>query len=92
MAEAADDADLLATQASFENVRRLGYLEDFRKFNREQANALDNYFKILKNQFGTSNTTNYNSGVLIKNVIENHILKQIYIVERIKLMYLLRFD
>ena len=46
LAEAADDADLLATQASFENVRRLGYLEDFRKFNRNQANALDNYFKI----------------------------------------------
>ena len=70
LAEAADDADLLATQASFENVRRLGYLEDFRKFNREQANALDNYFKILKNQFGTSNKTNYDSGVLIKKVIE----------------------
>jgi len=70
LAEAADDADLLATQASFENVRRLGYLEDFRKFNRDQANALDNYFNILKKQFGTSNTTNYNSGVLIKNVIE----------------------
>ena len=70
LAEAADDADLLATQASFENVRRLGYLEDFRKFNRDQANALDNYFKILKNQFGTSNTTNYDSGVLIKKVIE----------------------
>ena len=71
LAEAADDADLLATQASFENVRRLGYLEDFRKFNREQANALNNYFKILKNQFGTSNKTNYDSGVLIKKVIEN---------------------
>ena len=70
LAEAADDADLLATQASFENVRRLGYLEDFRKFNRNQANALDNYFKILKNQFGTSNKTNYDSGVLIKKVIE----------------------
>ena len=70
LAEAADDADLLATQASFENVRRLGYLEDFRKFNREQANALNNYFKILKNQFGTSNKTNYDSGVLIKKVIE----------------------
>ena len=70
LAEAADDADLLATQASFENVRRLGYLEDFRKFNREQANALDNYFKVLKNQFGTSNTTNYDTGALIKNVLE----------------------
>jgi len=71
LAEAADDADLLATQASFENVRRLGYLEDFRKFNRNQANALNNYFDILKKQFGTSNSTNYDSGVLIKNVLEN---------------------
>ena len=53
LAEALDDPDLLATQAAFENVKRLGYVNEFRTFGRKQADALNNYFKILKSGFDT---------------------------------------
>ena len=53
LAEAFDDPDLLATQAAFENVKRLGYVNEFRTFGRKQADALNDYFKILKSGFDT---------------------------------------
>jgi len=53
LAEATDDADLLATQEAFENTNRLGYTGEFRTFGRVQAEALNNYFRVLKSGFGT---------------------------------------
>ena len=46
LAESLDDADMLATQSQFENVRRLGWLDKFRTAGRGQAEALNDYFKI----------------------------------------------
>jgi hypothetical protein len=53
LAQAIDDADMLATQQSFENVKRLGYMDEFRTFGREQAQALNDYFGVLKSGFNT---------------------------------------
>ena len=52
LAEAADDKELLAVQSSFENVRRLGKTEEFNTFGKNQAEALNEYFKLMKKNFG----------------------------------------
>ena len=70
LGEAIDDADLLATQASFENVRRLGKIPEFREFGQKQAGALNEYFKVIKQQYGNSTGSAYDTGVLIKEVVE----------------------
>ena len=77
LAKAADDPDLLSVQASFENVKRLGRVGRFREFNREEAEALNKYFDILKKGFGTNNNTTFKTGTLIKNVLENRQKKPI---------------
>ena len=70
LGKAADDPDLMATQSALEKTKRLNQVEDFRKFNREEADALNKYFGIIKKSFGTSNDTTFNSGKLIKKVVE----------------------
>ena len=70
MAKAADDPDLLAVQGSLEKSKKLGKVGEFRDFGRDNAEALNKYFGIIKKSFGTSNDTTFNSGKLIKKVIE----------------------
>lgn len=74
LAQAVDDADMLSTQQSFENVKRLGYMEQFRQFGRKQATALNDYFTILKSGFGTGSGTKpintFDAGVMIQDVIK----------------------
>tara|TARA_Y100000004_G_C8952020_1_gene428983 strand:+ start:806 stop:3490 length:2685 start_codon:yes stop_codon:yes gene_type:complete len=73
LAQSVDDADMLATQQSFENVKRLGYMDEFREFGREQAKSLNDYFSVLKSGFNTSSPANpisqFDTGVLIQNVV-----------------------
>ena len=71
LGKAAGDADLLAVQSAFENTRKLGYVGEFRKFNIEEANALNDYFGLLKTGFGTSTGSTFKTGNLIKEVIES---------------------
>ena len=70
LAEALDDPDLLATQAAFENTRRLGKLKEFQEFGQNQANALNEYFKLTKSIYGNSTGTAYDTGVVFKEVLE----------------------
>ena len=70
LAKASDNPDLLAVQNSFEKTKKLGKVEEFRKFNKDEADALNKYFGIIKKAFGTSNDTTFDSGNLIKKVVE----------------------
>lgn len=76
LAQTTGDVDLLAAQSAFENTTRLGYLGEFREFNKKQANALNDYFKLLKSGFNTNllNTTDpvnaFDAGKLIQDVIQ----------------------
>jgi hypothetical protein len=73
LAEALNDADMLATQSQFENVRRLGYMDRFRTAGIKQAEALNDYFKILKSGFNTGAggkpINQFEAGELIQKVI-----------------------
>ena len=82
LGEALDDPDLLATQASFENVKRLGYVKEFREFGRAQADALNNYFKILKSGFGTMK--NVTPGKNVPNLTFDFYKKQVALDIEIK--------
>lgn len=81
LAQSTDDADLLATQEAFENTKRLGFLDEFRSFNRDQAKALNDYFAVLKSGFNTSSPnkpiSEFDTGVLIQNVLEKRNQPQI---------------
>jgi len=70
LGKAADDPDLLSVQGSLEKTKRFNMVDEFREFNREEANALNKYFGIIKKSFGTSNDTTFDSGKLIKKVVE----------------------
>jgi hypothetical protein len=48
LGEALNDTDMLAAQSQFENVKRLGRMEEFRLFGKDQATALNDYFSIIK--------------------------------------------
>jgi len=74
LAQATDDADMLAAQQAFENVKRLGYMDEFRTFGRNQANALNRYFGFLKSGFNTQAVkgkviSEFDAGKLIQDVI-----------------------
>ena len=73
LAQATDDPDLLASQEAFENTKQLGFLDEFRTLNRDNAKALNEYFGILKSGFNTSSSakpiSEFDTGVLIQNVI-----------------------
>ena len=71
MAEAVDDKDLLAIQSSFENTTRLGQTGKFREFGQNQADSLNQYFKLIKEKFGASTGSTYDTGKLISEVTEN---------------------
>jgi len=71
MAEAADNKDLLAIQASFENSAKRGTLGEFREFGQRQANALNEYFRLIKKDFGNSTGTTYDTGLIIREILEN---------------------
>lgn len=74
LAQSLDDADMLAAQQSFENTKRLGYMDQFRTFNRNQAEALNDYFGVLKSGFNTGGAgkpiSEFDSGVMIQEVIK----------------------
>jgi len=70
LAEAADDKDLLAIQSSFENVRHLGKTEEFNTFGKNQAEALNEYFKLMKKNFGGPTGSTFDTGFAIKEVLE----------------------
>ena len=71
MAEAIDDKDLLAIQSSFENTTRLGQTGKFREFGQNQADSLNQYFKLIKEKFGVNTGSAYDTGKLISEVTEN---------------------
>ena len=71
MAEAADNKDLLAIQASFENSAKGGRMGQFREFGQKQANALNEYFRLIKKDFGNSTGSTYDTGLAIKEILEN---------------------
>lgn len=70
LAEATDDKELLAIQSSFENVRRLGKTEEFNTFGETQAKALNEYFKLIKQNFGGPTGSTFDTGFAIKEVLE----------------------
>ena len=70
LGEAADDKELLAIQSSFENVRRLGKTEEFNTFGKDQAEALNEYFKLIKQNFGGPTGSTFDTGFAIKEVLE----------------------
>jgi hypothetical protein len=70
LAEATDDKELLAVQSSFENVRRLGMTEEFGTFGQNQAKALNEYFKLMKQNFGGPAGSTFDTGFAIKEVLE----------------------
>ena len=75
LAQASDDADLLAAQSAFENQNRLGYMNEFKTFNTKQAESLNNYFGFLKSGFNTSfgkPVNDFEAGTLIQNVIRRN--------------------
>jgi hypothetical protein len=81
LAKATDDPDLLASQQAFENSKQLGFLNEFRTLNRNNAKALNEYFGILKSGFNTSSPnkpiSEFDTGVLIQNVINKRNQPQI---------------
>ena len=72
LGQASGDADLLAAQESFENMNKLGYMNEFRTFNQNQAKALNDYFGFLKSGFGTNTkgASEFEAGTLIQSVIQ----------------------
>ena len=72
LAQATDDPDLLASQAAFETTKRFGFVDEFRTFNRENADALNDYFSVLKSGFGTMKnvTPSSNASKLTLNSIK----------------------
>ena len=71
LGKAADDAELMSVQQAFEMQKKLGKVDKFRDFNKNEAIALNEYFGVLKSGFGTSNNTTFNTGKLIQEVFEN---------------------
>jgi len=72
LAKASNDPDLLAAQAAFENQNKLGYMNDFKTMNVENATALNKYFSFLKSGFNTNGRglSDFETGQLIKEVAE----------------------
>ena len=70
LAEATDDKELLALQSSFENVRRLGMTEEFATFGQNEAKALNEYFKLMKKNFGGPTGSTFDTGKMINEVLE----------------------
>lgn len=72
LGQAANDADMLAAQESFENINKLGYMNEFRTFNQNQAQALNDYYGFLKSGFGTNTkgASEFEAGSLIQEVIK----------------------
>ena len=72
LGQAANDADMLAAQESFENINKLGYMNEFRTFNQNQADALNKYFGFLKSGFGTNTkgASEFEAGTLIQEVLK----------------------
>jgi len=72
LGQAANDADMLAAQESFENINKLNYMNEFRTFNQEQAKALNDYYGFLKSGFGTNTkgASEFEAGTLIQEVIK----------------------
>ena len=71
MAEAIDNKDLLAIQASFENSAKGGRMGEFREFGQKQANALNEYFRLIKKDFGSNTGSTYDTGKVISKILEN---------------------
>ena len=71
MAEAVDNKDLLAIQASFENSAKGGRMGEFREFGQKQANALNEYFRLIKKDFGSNTGSTYDTGKVISKILEN---------------------
>ena len=72
LGQAANDADMLAAQEAFENTNKLGKMNEFRTFNQEQAQALNDYYGFLKSGFGTNTkgASEFEAGTLIQEVIK----------------------
>ena len=70
LAEATDDKQLLAVQSAFENVRRLGKTEEFATFGQDQAKALNQYFELMKKNFGGPAGSTFDTGFAIREVLE----------------------
>jgi len=70
LAEATDDKDLLAIQAAFENVKKLNMTGEFTEASAQKMGALNEYFKLLKRDFGGPTGSTYDTGIIISDVIE----------------------
>ena len=72
LAKASNDPDLLAAQAAFENQNKLGFMNDFKTMNVENATSLNKYFSFLKSGFNTNGRglSDFETGQLIKEVAE----------------------
>mgnify|MGYP003653826784 CR=1 FL=1 len=67
LGESLNDTDFLAAQAQFENVKRLGKMEEFRLFGKDQATALNDYFSLLKGVNKPQSV--YDTGKMIQDVV-----------------------
>ena len=72
LGQATKEADILAAQEQFENINKFGYMDEFRTFNQNQADALNKYFGFLKSGFGTNTkgASEFEAGTLIQEVIK----------------------
>jgi len=61
LAEATDDKDLLAIQHSFETKRSLGRTGEFTEASEKKMGSLNEYFKLLKQNFGDSTGSTYDT-------------------------------
>ena len=78
LGQAANDAELLAKQSQFEKNSNYGEKGRFEQFGKEQANALNVYFKTLKSPFNTRqiNAPDELAEENLEMYIRNNIIKE----------------
>lgn len=79
LGQAADDPDLLAIQNAFESNPKYGFKGQFHSFGKDQAEALDAYFNLIRKNYSTRGLNGKDPiaadevGIKIKNVIDSRL-------------------
>lgn len=79
LGQAADDPDLLAIQNAFESNPKYGFKGQFHSFGKDQAEALDAYFNLIRGKYSTRGLNGKDPiaadevGIQIKKVIDSRL-------------------
>ena len=79
LGQAADDPDLLAIQNAFESNPKYGFKGQFHSFGKEQAEALDAYFNLIRGKYSARGLNGKDPiaadevGIQIKKVIDSRL-------------------